>query len=96
MIVRISTEGQYRLSSTLLDEVNDLDNDLVNRIADCEESEFKERFATILALVRDRGEKVPDDEILESHVVLPHPDITLEEARRFFTGDGLFPDDDEM
>lgn len=93
MIVRISTEGQYRLSSSLLDEVNDLDNALVERIAVCDESEFAERFASMLDLVRARGEKVPLEELVESHVVLPSPDITLDEAREFFTGDGLFPDD---
>ncbi|MDQ4076786.1 MAG: hypothetical protein M3220_11150 [Chloroflexota bacterium] len=92
MIVRISTEGQYRLSSALLDEVNDMDNELVERIADCEEAEFRERFDKMLELVRSQGEQVPADELVESHVILPSPDITLEEARKFFTGDGLFPD----
>ncbi|MGH2544399.1 MAG: PspA-associated protein PspAA [Ardenticatenaceae bacterium] len=93
MIVRISTEGQYRLSSALLDEVNEMDNALVGRIAECEEDEFRERFSAILDLVRDRGEKLPDDELVESHFILPRPDITLEEARDFFTGEGLFPDE---
>jgi hypothetical protein len=92
MIVRISTEGQYRLSSALLDEVNDLDNALVERIAICDEQEFQEQFTAILDLIRDRGEKVGDDELVESHVILPQPDITLEEAREFFLGNGLFPD----
>lgn len=92
MIVRISTEGQYRLSSALLDQVNELDNDLVNRIAECDTAEFNERFNSILDLVREAGTQVPAEELVESDVILPRPDITLEEAREFFTGDGLFPD----
>jgi hypothetical protein len=92
MIVRISTEGQYRLSSALLDEVNELDNALVERIATCDEQEFQEQFSEILDLIREKGEKVGDDELVESHVILPRPDITLEEAREFFLGNGLFPD----
>ncbi len=92
MIVRISTEGQFRLSSALLDRVNELDNELVNRIAECDEAEFRERFGAMLDLVHQQGEKLADDELLESHVILPDPDLTLEEARQFFTGNGLFPD----
>lgn len=93
MIVRISSEGQYRLSSSLLDQVNDLDNELVERIASCDEAEFNQRFNAILDLIRREGEEVPLDELVESHVIIPNPDTTLEEARDFFTGDGLFPDD---
>ncbi len=92
MIVRISSEGQYRLSSALLDQVNELDNALVERIADCNEAEFQTRFDEMLSIIRTEGERVSDDELLESHVILPHPDITLGEARDFFTGEGLFPD----
>ncbi len=92
MIVRISSEGQYKLSSTMLDEVNELDNALVERIAECDEAEFRERLDAIFDLIRAAGEQVPTEELVESHVILPHPDITLDEAREFFTGDGLFPD----
>ena len=93
MIVRIATEGQYRLSSSLLDQVNEMDNTIVERIAECDEREFREHFEAMLALVRAEGERLADDELLESHVILPAPDTTLEEARQFFTGEGLFPEE---
>lgn len=92
MIVRISTEGQYRLSSALLDQVNELDNVLVGRIAECDEREFRELFDAILELIRHEGSRLEDSEIVESHVVVPRPDLSLAEARDFFIGDGLFPD----
>ncbi len=91
MIVRIATEGQYRLSSALLDQLNEMDNALVDQIAQYDEGEFRARFAALLALVREQGEKVADEELVESHVILPSPDISVEEAREFFTGEGLFP-----
>jgi hypothetical protein len=93
MIVRISTEGQYRLSSSVLDEVNELDDALIERIADCDEAEFRQRYDAILNVIRERGKLLEPDELLESHVTVPPPDITLAEAREFFTGDGLFPDE---
>ncbi|HEX8684276.1 MAG TPA: hypothetical protein VF707_18315 [Ardenticatenaceae bacterium] len=92
MIVRIATEGQYRLSSALLDELNEMDNALVDQIAQYDEGEFRARFTALLALVREQGEKVADEELVESHVILPNPDISVEEAREFFTGEGLFPE----
>lgn len=95
MIVRIASEGQYRLPSAHLDEVNEMDDAIVDRIADCDEAEFRQRFEAMLNVVREKGEKLPADELLESHVILPHPDISLEEAREFFTGEGLFPEEYE-
>lgn len=92
MIVRIATEGQYNLNSALFDQVNAMDNELVEQIAEYHEQEFTEKFTALLNLVREQGTKVPDDELLESHVILPSPDTSLEEAREFFTGEGLFPE----
>ena len=44
------------------------------------------------ALVRERGTAVPEEEILASDVIIPPSDLTLEEARELFSGDGLIPD----
>jgi hypothetical protein len=35
---------------------------------------------------------VPDDELVVSEVIIPPPDLTFEEARAEFTGEGLIPD----
>jgi hypothetical protein len=45
----------------------------------------------MLDLVRDHGTPVPVDELVESDLVLPEPDITLKEAEELFTGEGLVP-----
>jgi hypothetical protein len=34
---------------------------------------------------------VPDDELLGSDVILPPADVSLEEAKADFTGEGLIP-----
>lgn len=92
MIVRISSEGQYRLQSVHFDELNALDNELVNIIADCDEASFRALFDQMLDHVRQHGEPLPADSLEESDVILPPPDITLEEARGLFVGAGLVPD----
>ena len=91
MIVRIATEGQYRLSSALLDQLNEMDNAIVAEIAECDEAEFLPKFHAMLDLVREKGTRVGDEELLESHVILPSPDITLAEALELFVGEGVIP-----
>ena len=93
MIVRIATEGQYRLSSTILDQLNEMDDALVESIGTYNQDEFADKFTQMLDLVRNQGQKLTDNELLESDVILPYPDISVEEARRLFIGEGLVPND---
>ena len=38
------------------------------------------------------GNKPANDELVESDVIMPPRDVTFDEARRDFSGDGLIPD----
>ena len=92
MIVRISTEGQYRLPDEDADRLNDLDNEVVAAVEAGDEERFQEVFAQLLELVRSDGSPLAEDELEESDVILPPPDLTFDEAGVQFTGDGLIPD----
>jgi hypothetical protein len=92
MIVRISSEGQYRLDSSYLDHINAIDNDIVAAIAGGDRGKFQVLFKNLIDLVRDHGQAVADDELVESQVVLPPPDTTFDEASNLFVADGLVPD----
>ena len=74
-----------------IDDLNAIDNELVDVVA----AEDKEAFARVLKqmldLVREHGSPVPIDELVESDLVLPEPDITLLEAEEMFVGEGLVP-----
>jgi hypothetical protein len=45
----------------------------------------------MLGLVREKGSPVPIDELVESDLILPEPDLTLIEAEELFVGEGLVP-----
>jgi len=92
MIVRISSEGQYRLDSSYLDHLNSIDNDIVAAIAGGDRAKFNVLFRSLLSLVREHGEPVAEDELVESQVFLPPPDTTFEEASELFIADGVVPD----
>jgi len=91
MIVRIMTEGQYRLKSSYLDKLNELDNRLVTVVAASDEKKYAKLFTQLLDVVRKNGEPLPNDEIVQSDLILPAPDTALEEAKRIFAGEGIIP-----
>jgi hypothetical protein len=91
MIVRILTEGQYDLPGAHIDELNQIDNQLVEVVEQQDQEGFERLLKGMLDLVRERGTAVPVDELVESDLVLPEPDISLQEAEKLFTGEGLLP-----
>ena len=92
MIVRILTEGQFNLPGAYVDELNEIDNQLVEVVENDDDEQFPVVLKAMLDLVRENGTPVPVDELVESDLVLPEPDITLLEAEEMFTGEGLLPD----
>ena len=92
MIVRIATEGQYELDEGDAHELRELDNKAVEQCAAGDEEVFRATFAKMLALVRSNGRRLPEDELVSSAVILPPPDVSFEEARAGFSGEGLIPE----
>jgi hypothetical protein len=92
VIVRIATEDQYRLPDSDAQRLNTLDNDAVAAVEAGDEPRFHAIFDEMVALVRRDGHKLDADELEESDVIIPPPDLSFDEARHEFTGDGLIPD----
>jgi len=91
VIVRIATEGQYRLADDAAERLNALDNEAVAAAEAGDEARFTELFSQIIALIRSEGEPVDADDLHGSDVIVPPPDTSFEEARHEFTGEGLIP-----
>jgi hypothetical protein len=92
VIVRIATDDQYRLPDEDAARLNELDNEAVAAVDADDEDRFHEVFESMLELVRRDGHRLGDDEIEESDVIIPPPDLSFVEAQAEFTGDGLIPD----
>jgi len=92
VIVRIATEDQFEIAEDCFDEINSIDNEVVAAVEAGDEARFKETFARLIELVRSRGKIVEDDDLRESQVIIPPSDISLEEARADFSGDGVIPE----
>ena len=92
MIVRLMGEGQYRVDDGVREELNGLDDRAVTALDANEEPALDAVLDEMWALVRDRGERLADDDLSASDLVIPPSDLTLEETRRLFSDDGLVPD----
>jgi PspAA-like protein len=92
VIVRIAGEGQYEVPDELVDRLNELDNEAVAAVEAGDEARFHELFDQMVELVKKDCSPVPDDELVVSRVILPPPDLSFDEAKAEFTGDGLIPD----
>jgi hypothetical protein len=91
VIVRISTEGQYELLDNDVEALNELDSQAVAACDQNDEQQFRDAFQRLLEYVRSHGKPVDEDRLEPSDVILPPPDISLEEAKQEFTGEGLIP-----
>jgi hypothetical protein len=91
MIVRIATEGQYEVGDGDVDKLNELDNRAVAACETGDEASFRSAFDDLLKLIRTSGRALADDELEGSDLILPPPDVSIEEAKEEFSGEGLIP-----
>jgi PspAA-like protein len=92
MIVRVSGEDQYRLEDSDAERVGELERAVIEAVDACDEGAFASSFQALLDYVRSRGTRLGADELEGSDLILPPADVTLQEAARDFTGEGLIPD----
>ena len=92
MIVRIFSDGQYRIPDDAKARLHELDVETVEAIDSGDESAFAASYGALVSHIHASGERLDDDELVPSDLMLPPADITLEEAREEFTGEGLIPD----
>jgi len=90
VIVRIATEGQYRVPDDQHERLNQLDNEAVAAVEAGDEDRFHTKFEEMLELIR-AGDEISDDDLEGSDVIVPPPDTTFAEAAADFTGEGLIP-----
>ena len=92
MIVRLMQEGQYRVDDALRERLNEVDNQAAEALNRDDEQEFRSLLEELARIVRESGERLADSDLSSSELIIPPTDLSLEEARELFSGDGLIPD----
>ncbi|WP_342304978.1 hypothetical protein [Methanolobus sp. ZRKC5] len=92
MIIRIVSEGQYEVPSSLFDELNVIDNEIVELVSKGNEEEYGVKLSKLIDMIKTNGKQLDDSDIVESNIIVPPGDLTFEEAKEIFTGVGVFED----
>lgn len=91
MIIRIMNENQYIVPSLYYDDINKIDNEIVKLIAKGDKKGFKEKYTELISIVRKNGIPMDVKTLKESDLIIPPADITFDEAKKIFSGEGLIP-----
>jgi hypothetical protein len=92
VIVRLMGEGQWRVDDSVRERLNALDDEAMQALERNDEARLDAKLEEMWSLVRAEGQQLPPDDLSSSDVVIPPVDLTLEETREPFEGEGLIPD----
>jgi hypothetical protein len=92
VIIRLMGEGQYRVGDDAVASLNELDDEAVRALEAGEAERFRELLGRLAQRVRDTGERLADADLAPSDLIVPPDDLSLDEARELFAGEGLIPD----
>jgi len=92
VIVRLMGEGQYRVDDSILESLNELDDEAARAVEQGDEEGLQRLLTTMASSVREHGERLRDDDLSASDAIVPPEDLSLDEAKQLFDGEGLIPD----
>ncbi len=92
MIIRIMGEGQYQASEDLFNELNKIDNHIVNLVEEGKAEEYRKELARLISEIKGKAEPIDPKDIVESDIIVPPGDLSFEEAKAVFKGEGIFED----
>ena len=93
-IVRIMGHGQFTVDSRTLKKLNDIDSAIVEMVGTerSDDTEFKRKLTELSKLVIDNGKPLDPHEIIRSDIILPSADLSIDEAKKLFRGEGVIPE----
>ena len=93
-IVRIMGHGQFTVDSRTLTKLNTIDSTLVELVSRerSDDEEFRKRLTELNEIVVKNGKPLDPHEIIKSDVILPSSDLSVDEAKKLFTGEGVIPE----
>jgi len=93
-IVRIMGHGQFTVDIRTLKKLNDIDNAIVELVSAerSDDTEFKKRLTELSNMVVQNGKPLDPHEIIKSDIILPSADLSIDEAKKLFQGEGVIPE----
>jgi chromosome condensin MukBEF complex kleisin-like MukF subunit len=92
VIVRIMGEAQYRVSDDQATLLNELDGQAARALERGDEEDLRRLLRELADAVRANGDRLDDADLSPSDAIVPPDDLSVDEARELFEGEGLIPD----
>jgi hypothetical protein len=93
-IVRIMGQGQFTVDSKILKKLNEIDNSIVQLVSNerSNDTEFRRRLTELTDIVTKNGKPLHPKEIIQSDIILPSTDLSIDEAKNLFKSEGVIPE----
>jgi hypothetical protein len=87
-------QGQFMIDNKILKKLNQIDNSIVQLVSNdrTDNTEFKKRLSELTDIVEKNSKQLDPKEIVQSDIILPSTDLSIEEAKRLFQGEGVVPE----
>lgn len=92
-IVRIMGQGQFTVDNKTLRELSKVDNSIVQLVSSdrTDDAEFKKLLAQLTDIVEMTGKPLNPKDIIQSDIILPSADLSVDDAKKLFKGEGVIP-----
>lgn len=93
-IVRIMGQGQFTVDNNTLKRLSEIDDSIVQLVSTerSDDNEFRKRLTELTNVVESNGHLLDPKEIIQSDIILPSTDLSIDEAKRLFKGEGVIPE----
>lgn len=93
-IVRIMGQGQFTVDNNTLKRLSELDDSIVQLVSKdrSDDTEFRNRLTELTRIVESKGKPLDPKEIIQSDIILPSTDLSVDEAKKLFMGEGVIPE----
>jgi hypothetical protein len=93
-IVRIMGQGQFTVDNSTLKRLNEIDGSIVQLVSKerSDDIEFRKHLTELTHIVEAKGKPLDPKEIIQSDIILPSTDLSIDEAKRLFRGEGVIPE----
>jgi hypothetical protein len=93
-IVRIMGQGQFTVDSKTLKKLDEIDNSIVQLVSNerSNDTEFRRRLTELTDIVTKNGKPLHPKEIIQSDIILPSTDLSIDEAKNLFKSEGVIPE----
>jgi hypothetical protein len=94
-IVRIMGQGQFKINEDIVKRINEIDDTIVQILQNeskSDDQKYRAKITDIVETITSKGQKLEDKELVESDIIVPDTDISIDEAKKVFQGQGVIPE----